>query len=248
MAAAVTSVPFTDTDVAIAVSNLSHGYVTGDTRSTILSQVSLHVGKGESVALIGRSGSGKSTLLNLISGLEPVRDGEVWLQGRAMSPMNDHERTRCRGRDIGFIYQAFNLIPTLNIGDNITLPLALAGIPASEQRARLDGLLRSTGLLGRSGDYPDRLSGGEQQRVAIARALIHRPALILADEPTGNLDAQSGRQVLKLLTDLVEQEGSALLLVTHSVEVARVADRVVVLDQAGVRPMSQNELAGSSAW
>ena len=244
----VTSIPSIGGELAIAVSNLSHSYMTGSTRSTILSQVSLDVGKGESVALIGRSGSGKSTLLNLISGLEPIKDGEVWLQGQAMSLLNDHERTRRRGRDIGFIYQAFNLIPTLNVSDNITLPLALAGIPAAEQQSRLDSLLASVGLAGRSGDYPDRLSGGEQQRVAIARALIHRPALILADEPTGNLDAHSGRQVLGLLTDLVEQEGSALLLVTHSVEVASVADRVVVLEQAGVRPMSQEELAGSSAW
>lgn len=244
----MTPVSPVDNEPAIAVSSLSHSYWVGHTRSTILSQLSLDVGHGESVALIGRSGSGKSTLLNLISGLEPIREGEVWLQGQAMSLLNDHERTRRRGRDIGFIYQAFNLIPTLNVGDNITLPLALAGVTAAEQRSRLDNLLTATGLAGRSGDYPDRLSGGEQQRVAIARALIHRPALILADEPTGNLDAQSGRQVLSLLTDLVEQEGSALLLVTHSVEVASVADRVVVLEQAGVRPMSQKELAGSSAW
>jgi putative ABC transport system ATP-binding protein len=244
----VTVTPSPASDSAIAVSNLSHSYVTGNTRTTILSQVTLEVCKGQSVALIGRSGSGKSTLLNLISGLEPIETGEVWLGGQAMSRLNDSERTRLRGRDIGFIYQAFNLIPTLNVGDNIALPLALAGMPAREQQKRLDRLLTSVGLTGRGGDYPDRLSGGEQQRVAIARALIHRPALILADEPTGNLDAQSGRQVLGLLTELVEQQGSALLLVTHSVEVASVADRLVVLEQAGVRPMSGDELANSSAW
>lgn len=233
---------------AIAVRGLSHSVHSGSTDTCILNQVDLDVNQGQSVALIGRSGSGKSTLLNLISGLEPIRHGEVWLDGEPISQLSDSQRTRRRGRDIGFIYQAFNLIPTLSVGDNITLPLALAGTDSHEAKARLASLLELTGLSGRGDDYPDRLSGGEQQRVAIARALIHRPALILADEPTGNLDAQSGRQVLSLLTDLVEQQGSALLLVTHSLEVAAVADRVVVLEQAGVRPIRQDELTHSSAW
>lgn len=233
---------------AIAVRNLSHQYRSGNADTAILNEVSLDVDRGQSVALIGRSGSGKSTLLNLISGLEPIRSGEVWLDGKPISPLNDSQRTRQRGREIGFIYQAFNLIPTLTVGDNITLPLALAGTDTHERQSRLTALLEATGLSGRGDDYPDRLSGGEQQRVAIARALIHRPALILADEPTGNLDAQSGRQVLTLLTNLVEQEGSALLLVTHSLEVAAVADRVIVLEQAGVRPIRSDELNHSSAW
>lgn len=233
---------------AISVRELSHTISSGTTRTCILDDVSLDVNRGQSVALIGRSGSGKSTLLNLISGLEPIRSGQVWLDGEPISHLSDSQRTRRRGRDIGFIYQAFNLIPTLTVGDNITLPLALAGTDTHERQTRLTKLLELTGLSGRGDDYPDRLSGGEQQRVAIARALIHRPALILADEPTGNLDAQSGRQVLTLLTDLVEQEGSALLLVTHSLEVAAVADRVIVLEQAGVRPIRQDELNHSSAW
>jgi len=233
---------------AIAVRDLSHRVLSGTRETRILDQVDLDVEQGQSVALIGRSGSGKSTLLNLISGLEPIRSGEVWLDGEPISHLSDSQRTRRRGRDIGFIYQAFNLIPTLSVGDNILLPLALTGTDTHERERRLSQLLDTIGLSGRGDDYPDRLSGGEQQRVAIARALIHRPALILADEPTGNLDAQSGRQVLTLLTDLVEQEGSALLLVTHSLEVAAVADRVVVLEQAGVRPMRPDELTHSSAW
>lgn len=200
------------------------------------------------MALIGRSGSGKSTLLNLVSGLEPIINGEVWLDGRALSQLDDSQRTRLRGREIGFIYQAFNLIPTLSVQDNITLPLALANMPSREQSARLNELLPAVGLAGRGKDYPDRLSGGEQQRVAIARALIHRPALILADEPTGNLDAQSGRQALALLQKLVNEQNSALLLVTHSVEVASIAERVLILDQSGIHPVSSSELNNSSAW
>ncbi len=233
---------------AIAVRGLSHSVRTGTRETRILHELELEVGHGQSVALIGRSGSGKSTLLNLISGLEPIRSGEVWLDGEAISHLGDSQRTRRRGRDIGFIHQAFNLIPTLSVGDNICLPLALAGTDTHERQDRLHQLLDVIGLGGRDNDYPDQLSGGEQQRVAIARALIHRPALILADEPTGNLDAQSGRKVLALLTDLVEQEGSALLLVTHSLEVAAVADRVVVLEQAGIRPIRRDELNHSSAW
>jgi len=222
--------------------------MTGKQQSTILTDINLIVDGGRSVALIGRSGSGKSTLLNLISGLEPLMSGEVWLSGQAISRLSDSERTRLRGRTIGFISQAYNLIPTLNVSDNITLPLALAGLPVRQQQQRLGSLLDAIGLTGRGQDFPDQMSGGEQQRVAIARALIHRPGLILADEPTGNLDAQSGRQVLALLTELVEQQDTALLLVTHSAEVARVADEVVVLDQAGVRPVTPEELRGSSAW
>lgn len=233
---------------AIAVRQLSHSYRSGDRYVSILSDVSLAVMPGQSVALIGRSGSGKSTLLNLISGLEPIQSGEVWLHGQAISALDDSRRTRLRGRDIGFIYQAFNLIPTLTVQDNVLLPLALAGVRMQEQRLRLAGVLDSVGLSSRAKDYPDRLSGGEQQRIAIARALIHHPPLILADEPTGNLDAQSGRQVLDLLARLVEQQDSALLLVTHSSEVASVADRVVLLEQGSVTPVSPDQLNRSSAW
>lgn len=203
---------------------------------------------GETVALIGRSGSGKSTLLNLISGLEPIQTGDVKLNQQALSAMTDRQRTRLRGTQIGFVYQAFNLIPTLSVADNISLPLALANVRAAEQKTRLDDMLHVIGLDGRGNDYPDQLSGGEQQRVAIARALIHRPALILADEPTGNLDAVSGRLVLELLKELVDSHDSALLLVTHSGEVAAVSDRVLLLDQGEIKTLETHELSHSAAW
>ena len=233
---------------AIDVNNLSHCYHSGSATTQILQNVSLQIYAGEMVALIGRSGSGKSTLLNLIGGLEPIGEGAVLLNQRSIRELNDAERTRLRGRDIGFIYQSFNLIPTLSINDNIALPLALAGMSIKEQELRLPPLLDAVGLAKRGKDYPDRLSGGEQQRVAIARALIHRPALILADEPTGNLDAQSGRRVLDLLVKLVREQESALLLVTHNVEVASIADRVLELDQAQIRAVESGQLHGASAW
>ena len=233
---------------AIAVDNLSHSYVSGKTTTPIISDLSLDVAAGETVALIGRSGSGKSTLLNLISGLEPLVSGRVTLQGESLNALNDSQRTRLRGRKIGFIYQAFNLIPTLNVAENIALPLALSSVSIGEQKTRVANILESVELSTRGNDYPDTLSGGEQQRVAIARALVHQPALILADEPTGNLDAKSGRQVLGLLRELVNNQHAALLLVTHSVEVASVADRVLVLDQGAIVEMSPEELNASPAW
>ena len=169
------------TTPAISVTDLHHSYDSGQTTSRILDSVCMEVAIGQTVALIGRSGSGKSTLLNLISGLEPITSGDVQLAGQSMKSMNDHQRTLLRGKQIGFIYQAFNLIPTLSVRDNVALPLALAGLPIATQKPRIDQLLSAVGLQGRDEDYPDRLSGGEQQRVAIARALIHEPALILAD-------------------------------------------------------------------
>ncbi len=233
---------------AIRTTGLSHAYMSGQAKTTILHDVSMEVAPGQTVALIGRSGSGKSTLLNLISGLEPIGTGDVVLNGESMKSLNDHQRTLLRGRQIGFIYQSFNLIPTLSVADNIALPLALAGSKAAQQNHRIAELLTAVGLEGRNRDYPDRLSGGEQQRVAIARALIHKPALILADEPTGNLDANSGRQVMQLLNDLVSQQNSAMLLVTHSMEVARGADHILMLESGGIRRVEPDTLTQSAAW
>ncbi len=233
---------------AIAVDALSHSYTTGNSSTQILSDVSFFVERGETVALIGRSGSGKSTLLNLISGLEPIISGEVRVNGQALSTINDSERTRLRGAEIGFIYQAFNLIPTLSVEDNVALPLALSNVSYKHQQPKIADALQAVGLQTRARDYPDQLSGGEQQRVAIARALIHRPALILADEPTGNLDAQSGRLVLELLSKLVDEQSSSLLLVTHSQEVAAVADKILLLEQGGISSLSKQDLSSSAAW
>lgn len=232
----------------IRVDGLSHHVGTGQRRTAVLDGVDLQVDRGESVALVGRSGSGKSTLLNLVAGLEPVQSGRVEVFGTALESLDDRARTLLRRERIGFVHQAFNLVATLSVGDNITLPLALAGVGAGERREHLDPLLQAVGLAGRADDWPDRLSGGEQQRVAIARALIHRPPLILADEPTGNLDAESGRSALALLDALVREHDAALLLVTHSLEVAAVTDRALTLVDKALAPIDAARLAGSSAW
>ena len=236
------------TDPAVEVRDLSHAFRRGGRTETVLDGVSLAVAPGESVALLGRSGSGKSTLLNLVGGLVPVQSGEVRLFGQSLAGLDDRARTLLRRRRIGFVHQAFNLVPTLSVGDNVSLPLALDGIGARERGETLGTLLAAVGLEGREHDAPDTLSGGEQQRVAIARALAHRPPLLLADEPTGNLDAESGRRALDTLGGLVAGSGSAMIVVTHSLEVARVADRALALSADGLVPLDAAQLDGSSAW
>ena len=232
----------------VEVRDLSHAFRRGGREERVLEAVTLSVGAGESVALLGRSGSGKSTLLNLVGGLVPVQSGEVRLFGDSLAGLGDRARTLLRRTRIGFVHQAFNLVATLSVGDNVTLPLALDGRGARERAAALESLLAAVGLEGRGDDAPDTLSGGEQQRVAIARALACRPPLLLADEPTGNLDAESGRRVLTLLGDLVRERGAAMLVVTHSLEVARVADRALALSADGLVPLDAAQLDGSSAW
>ncbi len=232
----------------VVVDAVKHHYQRGLERFPVLDGVSLEVAPSETVALIGRSGSGKSTLLNLIGGLEPIQAGEIKLLGQAIASLNDSQRTKLRRQHIGFIYQSFNLVPTLNVAENISLPLALAGVPSKLVKAKVHKLLELVSLEGRASDYPDVLSGGEQQRVAIARALIHEPAILLADEPTGNLDAQSGRQIIALLQSMVSQNKAAMLLVTHSLEVASMADRALAIEQAGLRNLSDAQLQGHVAW
>ncbi len=227
--------------------DLTHSYTDNDT-APIINQLNLEVKQGEAVALIGRSGSGKSTLLNILSGLEPIQKGQVSVLGQALVDMNDKARTLLRRKHIGFIYQSFNLIPTLTVADNVTLPLALANVSKAERQRQLEPILDAVGLLSRSADYPDRLSGGEQQRIAIARALIHKPDVILADEPTGNLDATSGRHILSLLQSLISEQQGTLLLVTHSLEVAKMADRIYAMKVGQLNSLDTSQLDGSSAW
>ena len=210
----------------IRLDQLSKRYQEGDRTRVVLDGVSAEFAQGEFVALLGRSGSGKSTLLNLISGIDQADSGSVWIGERNLTVMSDRERTLFRRRNIGFVFQFFNLIPTLTVMENVTLPVELDGTPLRQARAGAEPLLDAVGLLDRSETYPDRLSGGEQQRVAIARALIHDPLLVLADEPTGNLDEQTGQTVLALLDRLTRQTGKNLLMVTHSAESAAGADRV----------------------
>jgi putative ABC transport system ATP-binding protein len=210
----------------IRLVGLSKRYQEGDRTRVVLDNVSAELGPGEFTALLGRSGSGKSTLLNLVSGIDRPDAGEVWIDGQNLTAMSDRGRTLFRRRHIGFVFQFFNLIPTLTVLENVTLPLELDGVTVRAARSVAGPMLQAVGLLDRAGTFPDRLSGGEQQRVAIARALIHDPAVVLADEPTGNLDENTGRAVLELLDRLTRQAGKNLLLVTHSPEAASWADRV----------------------
>ncbi len=188
---------------------------------------------GEFVAVVGRSGCGKSTLLNLISGIDSPDAGRIEIAGHDITRMPERERTLFRRRHIGFVYQFFNLIPTLTVLENLCLPLALNGGRNSMSRAL--EMLAEVGLAPRAESFPDVLSGGEQQRVALARALVHKPSLLLADEPTGNLDVESGEQVSAMLSRLVRDAGATLILVSHSEQLAARADRVLHMADGGLR-------------
>jgi putative ABC transport system ATP-binding protein len=215
----------------LKVTGLSRTIREGQIQRNVLTNVNLRLGKGERIALLGRSGSGKSTLLNLLAGIDQPDAGEIIIHDHSLTRLTERECTLFRRQHIGFIYQLFNLIPTLTVAENIALPLDLNKVSKTQIRDQSNGMLEAIGLGDRGGSYPDQLSGGEQQRVAIARGLIHKPSLVLADEPTGNLDAKTGRQVLKLLDDLAKQNQQSLIIVTHSMDVARSADRVLELKE-----------------
>lgn len=202
----------------------------GEQRS-ILRGASLVMAEGEFVALLGRSGAGKSTLLNVIGGLDVADEGTVLVQGRELHRLNDDERTDLRARQMGFVFQSFNLIPTLTAAENVALPLVLGGERLPAAAAAAEAMLAKVGLEGRGGSSPDRLSGGEQQRVAIARALIHDPVLVLADEPTGNLDYQTGREIMDLLHGMVRERKVSMLVVTHDTDFLNVSDRILRLQE-----------------
>jgi putative ABC transport system ATP-binding protein len=215
--------------LAIQTRNLSRSFHEGTHDHRVLDGVDLDIRRGETVALRGRSGSGKSTLLNLIGGIDAPDAGTVTVAGIELTRLAERDRTLFRRKHIGFVYQAFNLVPTLNVADNIRLVLELNKIPAATASARIHELLGAVGLADRATSFPDVLSGGEQQRVAIARALCHEPSVLLADEPTGNLDEASATRVLALLDKLVRANGHTMLIATHSVQVASYCDRVLEL-------------------
>lgn len=214
-------------DVVLQIHRLTRHYREGERLHRVLDQASAVVRRGEFVVLLGPSGSGKSTLLNLVSGIDTPDGGWVEINGVRLTALDERARTLFRRNHIGFVFQFFNLLPTLTVEENLLLPLELKGRLDRTARARARELLETVGLGDRGDSFPDRLSGGEQQRVALARALVHEPALILADEPTGNLDPATGRRVLDLLDTLVRAAGRTLLAVTHSRELARHADRVL---------------------
>ena len=219
---------------AVELRQLSKTYREGEAERIVLRDVSLTVASGEIVVLVGRSGSGKSTLLNLIAGIDRPTAGSVAVNGTDLTALDEQARTRFRRRHIGFVFQFFNLIPLLTVEENLLLPLDLDGRADAHGVARARALLERVGLAGRGDSFPERLSGGEQQRVAIARALIHDPALVLADEPTGNLDADTAASVLDLLDALAREAGRTVLMATHSREVIGVADRIFTMQRGAL--------------
>jgi putative ABC transport system ATP-binding protein len=204
-------------------------YQMGEVTVDALRGIDFQVQKGEFVAIMGPSGSGKSTLLHLMGGLDNPSDGEVTLGGRRLAHLGDDEVTIMRRRHVGFVFQFYNLLPTLTAAENVALPLLIDGRRLEDYAARVDELLELVGLSDRRNHKPDQLSGGEQQRVAIARALVTEPAIVLADEPTGNLDSRSGREILDLLRRACDEKQQTIVMVTHDPLAASYADRVVFL-------------------
>jgi putative ABC transport system ATP-binding protein len=222
----------------VALRALTKHYEGRGRRREVLRGLDAEIRDGEFIVLVGRSGSGKSTLLNLIGGLDRPSTGDVLISGQSLAALDQEGLSRLRRREIGYVFQFFNLIPTLTVAENLLLPLELIGVEGepAQERARL--WLARVGLEGRGDDYPDELSGGEQQRVALARALVHQPGLLLADEPTGNLDLGTAREVLRLLDELCRQLGTTLVMATHSQEVIGLADRVLTIRDGGLAPMT----------
>lgn len=213
----------------IILDNLWKQFQEGSKKREVLRGAGAAFRQGEFIAILGKSGSGKSTLLNVISGIDEPDKGDIKINGQLLTQLDEYQRTIFRRQKIGFVFQFFNLIPTLTVLENVSLPLELVGAEVKEAVNRSSAMLAEVGLSDRLNTFPDRLSGGEQQRVAIARALVHDPLVVLADEPTGNLDEDTGEQVLALLDKLTRQAGKNLIMVTHSKENAIYADRLFEL-------------------
>lgn len=222
----------------VEVVDLSKVYQEGELERTVLSHVSLTFQAGEFVVLLGHSGSGKSTLLNLLAGIDQPSTGQIQIDGISLTDLDERSRTLLRRDHIGFVFQFFNLIPTLTVLENITLPQELAGVPHLQAQQSALRLLEQVELHDRRDAYPDKLSGGQQQRVAIARALAHDPQLVLADEPTGNLDEETGEKVLQLLLDLTRKTHKTLIMATHNPAIAQRADRVLRVQEGHLVPVT----------
>ena len=213
--------------MAVRAVNLARTFQVGETKVEALRGISLEVSQGQFVALVGPSGSGKSTFLNLVGGLDRPTGGELWIDGIELGASKEKILTEHRRQRVGFVFQSFNLLPRLTAIENVALPLIFGGVVERDRLARACELLAQVGLGDRIDHRPTQLSGGEQQRVAIARALVGRPAIILADEPTGNLDSATGREIMALLRKLNRDQGVTLLLVTHDPEAAAFAGKVI---------------------
>ena len=216
----------------LRVEHLSKIYGAGENQVKALDDVSLSVEKGEFVAIVGASGSGKSTLLHLLGGVDRPTSGKVYINGTDIFAMNDDELAIFRRRQVGIIYQFYNLIPILNVEENITLPCELDG--QTVDKKRLDKLIDELGLNGRKTHLPEELSGGQQQRVSIGRALINRPAIVLADEPTGNLDKKNSDEIVELLRRANQEYRQTIIMITHNLEIAKTADRVIVIEDGKI--------------
>ncbi|MGO9424035.1 MAG: ABC transporter ATP-binding protein [Steroidobacteraceae bacterium] len=219
----------------LRLENLSKRY--RQDRPAIFERLDLELRRGEYLAIMGESGVGKSTLLNLLAGLDQPDSGHVWLEGADLSRMDDDSKTLLRRRCVGFVFQAFHVLAYLTVEQNIALPLELLGVAEPERAQRTAQMLDAVGISPLAHRYPRELSGGELQRIAIGRALVHQPRLVLADEPTGNLDPRSAAQILALLRDQVKANAGAGILITHSRTAADTADRILVLDAQGLKPL-----------
>ena len=217
----------------IQLSEAKKIYGTGESTVHALSGITLTIQKGEFVAITGKSGCGKTTLLNIIGLLDNLTEGHYTLNGQDVRHLSDKAKARLRFQTFGYIFQSFNLLSSHTVAENVALPLGYAGVPKQERLARAAEMLRKVGMLDKMKAYPNELSGGQQQRVAIARALINHPPIILADEPTGNLDSRSSAQIMDILAELTD-EGATLLLVTHDAGVARRAGRRVRMEDGGI--------------
>lgn len=217
----------------VRVENLSKHYGEDERMRLVLNQVTLDIYEGEFFVMLGRSGSGKSTLLNLVSGIDSPDAGSILIRDTDITRLNEKQRTLFRRDHVGIVFQFFNLIPTLTVIENVTLPLELRGKRRREAEARAHVLLERVGLADRATSFPDKLSGGEQQRIAIARALVAEPDVVLADEPTGNLDEETGEKVMQLLLELTRDAGKTLIMATHSPEIVPLADRVCRITPEG---------------